>query len=35
MIDQSSNELNIIIAVSEIEYELAVQSLYHAVERAM
>ena len=35
MIDQSSNELNIIIAVSETEYELAVQSLYHAVERAM
>ena len=35
MIDQSSNELNIIIAVSETEYELAVQSLYHAVERAV
>lgn len=35
MIDQSSNELNIIIAISETEYELAVQSLYHAVERAM
>lgn len=35
MIDQSSNELNIIIAVSETEYELAVQGLYHAVERAM
>ena len=35
MIDQSSSELNIIIAVSETEYELAVQSLYHAVERAM
>lgn len=35
MIDQGSNELNIIIAVSETEYELAVQSLYHAVERAM
>ena len=35
MIDQSSNELNIIIAVRETEYELAIRSLYHAVEHVM
>ena len=35
MIDQSSNELNIIIAVKETDYELAIRSLYHAVERVL
>lgn len=35
MIDQGSSELNIIIAVSESDYELAIRSLYHAVERMM
>ena len=35
MIDQGSCELNIIIAVKETDYELAIRSLYHAVERVM
>ena len=35
MIDQGSSELNIIIAVKETDYELAIRSLYHAVERVM
>ena len=35
MIDQGSSELNIIIAVRETDYELAIRSLYHAVERVM
>ena len=35
MIDQGSCELNIIIAVKENDYELAIRSLYHAVERVM
>lgn len=32
MIDQGSSELNIIIAVRENDYALAIRSLYHAVE---
>lgn len=32
MIDQGSSELNIIVAVRESDYELAIRSLYHAVE---
>ena len=35
MIDQGSSELNIIIAVKETDYELAIRSLYHAVERVL
>ena len=35
MIDQGSCELNIIIAVKETDYELAIRSLYHAVERVL
>lgn len=35
MIDQGSSELNIIIAVRETDYELAIRSLYHAVERVL
>lgn len=35
MIDQGSSELNIIIAVKEADYELAIRSLYRAVERML
>ena len=35
MIDQGSSELNIIIAVKETDYALAIRSLYHAVERVL
>lgn len=35
MIDQGSSELNIIIAVRDMDYQLAINSLYHAVERVM
>ena len=35
MIDQGSSELNIIIAVRDPDYERAIRSLYHAVEREL
>ena len=35
MIEQGSCKLNIINAVNETDVELAIRSLYHAVERVM
>lgn len=35
MIDQGSSEMNIIVAVSESDYEEAVRAIYHEMENLM